>query len=661
MTSAKRLWEPSEKQVNESNTTRIINFVNNKYNFKFDSYQQLYNWSIENIADFWETMWEFGEIIASQNYDKVVKDLSKFPGTTWFPGARLNYAENLLRYKDDHLAFIFRGENIKSAKMTYKELNIQVARLAKSLREIGVSAGDRVVAYMPNIIETVIAMLASTSIGATWASCGAELGAKAVLDRLGQIEPKILFTSDGYFYKGKDFNILTNVEEIINGIPSLEKVVVVPYISEQPNIENIPKSIQYDQFLSENNQSEIIFEQVPFSHPLYIMFSSGTTGKPKCIVQSVGGLLINQLKDLMIHTDLKREDRFNYLTTASWMMWNFLTGSLAVGATIVLYDGNPNYPNWQNIWKMIQDEKITIFGCGASYINYLRNIGAKPGKEFNLSSLRQISQTGSVLSADGFEWIYQEVKRDLLFNSITGGTDLNGTLAGGTTILPVYAGQIQAPALGMKIKAYDEDGSPVFDSQGELVCEAPFPSMPLSFWNDPGDEKYQNAYFNFFKPVGKNVWRHGDYMIYHSDTGGITMFGRSDTLLKPSGVRIGTAEIYNIVEDLFSEISDSLAIGQSWKGDQRIILFVKLSPGNKLTVKLKDAIKKAIRDNTSPRHVPALLYETPDIPYTFSGKKVEIAVFNIAHRRQVTNRDALSNPESLDFYENFFKKSKEEK
>jgi acetoacetyl-CoA synthetase len=661
LTSAKRLWEPSEKQVNESNTTRIINFVNNKYNFKFDSYQQLYNWSIENIADFWETMWEFGEIIASQNYDKVVKDLSKFPGTTWFPGARLNYAENLLRYKDDHLAFIFRGENIKSAKMTYKELNIQVARLAKSLREIGVSAGDRVVAYMPNIIETVIAMLASTSIGATWASCGAELGAKAVLDRLGQIEPKILFTSDGYFYKGKDFNILTNVEEIINGIPSLEKVVVVPYISEQPNIENIPKSIQYDQFLSENNQSEIIFEQVPFSHPLYIMFSSGTTGKPKCIVQSVGGLLINQLKDLMIHTDLKREDRFNYLTTASWMMWNFLTGSLAVGATIVLYDGNPNYPNWQNIWKMIQDEKITIFGCGASYINYLRNIGAKPGKEFNLSSLRQISQTGSVLSADGFEWIYQEVKRDLLFNSITGGTDLNGTLAGGTTILPVYAGQIQAPALGMKIKAYDEDGSPVFDSQGELVCEAPFPSMPLSFWNDPGDEKYQNAYFNFFKPVGKNVWRHGDYMIYHSDTGGITMFGRSDTLLKPSGVRIGTAEIYNIVEDLFSEISDSLAIGQSWKGDQRIILFVKLSPGNKLTVKLKDAIKKAIRDNTSPRHVPALLYETPDIPYTFSGKKVEIAVFNIAHRRQVTNRDALSNPESLDFYENFFKKSKEEK
>lgn len=649
----KLLWMPSEEQVERSNTTKFIKFVNKKHDLNIDSYSRLYNWSVDNIPDFWAAMWEFGEVKSSQEYDTVVDDLNKFPGTSWFPGARLNYAENLLRFRDDRIAISFKGENEKKAVITYQELYDKVSRLAISLRNTGVTKGDRVVGYIPNLIETVVAMLAATSIGATWASCGSELGPAAVLDRLGQVEPKVLFTSDGYLYKGKKFNILPNVEKIVDSIPSLEKVVVVPYIEERPDIDNVPNSVYYNDYLTKE-QPGIEFEQVPFDHPLFIMFSSGTTGKPKSMVQGTGGILINQLKELMIHVDLKRNDRFMYLTTPSWMMWNYLVGSLAVGCTIFLYDGNPGYPDWKTIWKTIQDEKITIFGCGGSYIYYLRNSGAKPGEIYDLSSLRQISQTGSPLSADGFEWVYEKIKKDLHFNSISGGTDINGTFAAGTPALPVYAGQIQAPSLGMKIKAYDDKGNPVLDTQGELVCEAPAPPMPLYFWNDPEYSKYKKAYFDFFQTAGKNVWRHGDYIVIHSDTGGITFYGRSDALLKPSGVRIGTAEIYNVVESSFPEIVDSLAIGQKWKDDQRIILFVKIAEGYSLGEELKDKIKKTLRKKASPRHVPALIIETPDIPYTFSGKKVEIAVSNIAHGRPVTNRDALDNPGSLDFYEKYF-------
>ncbi len=645
------LWKPTEDQINQSNAAKLITFVNKKYDLDLKSYFDLYDWSIENISNFWAAMWDFGEVIASQKYEKVVEDLSVFPKTKWFPGAQLNYAENLLRYRDDHLAIISRNETEVSRRITYKKLYAKVSRLAKALRDIGVQKGDRIVAYTPNIIESVVAMLSTTSIGATWASCGSELGTAAVLDRLGQIAPKVLFTADGYLYKGKKFDILSKVETITKGIPSLEKVIVVPYISEQPEITAIPNAVHFQEFLAPKKEYEIIFEQVPFDQPVYIMFSSGTTGKPKSMVQGVGGILLNQLKDLMIHTDLKREDRFNYLTTASWMMFNFLVGSLAVSSTILLYEGNPSHPDWRTIWKIIQDERLTIFGCGASYIYYLRNIGAKPGKEFDLSTLHQISQTGSPLSADGFEWIYKHVKQDLWFNSISGGTDLNGTFASGTPAISVYAGQVQAPALGMKVKAYNENGEPVFDQQGELVCEAPFPSQPLYFWNDPENERYKSAYFDFYRSMGKNVWRHGDYVVYHSDTGGLTFYGRSDALLKPSGVRIGTAEIYNVVEDLIPEIADSLAIGQSWKGDQRIILFVKLTPGHRLTEELKKKIRTELRSKASPRHVPALIHEAPDIPYTFSGKKVEIAVMKILHGKPVTNRGALTNPESLDFYE----------
>ena len=649
----KLLWKPSEELIRKANITRFIEFVNKKYGLKIDSYAQLYDWSVENIPDFWAAMWEFGEVIASRGYDKVVDDLSKFPGAKWFVGARLNFAENLLRYRDNHTAFIFRGENRKSARMTYAELYTQVGRLANSLRKMGIKPGDRVVAYMPNLMETAIAMLAATSIGATWASCGAELGAPAALDRLGQIEPKVLFTADGYWYKGKTFNTLPKAEKVAKEIPSLEKVVVVSYVQEKPDISSIPNAVNYRDFLSPEEQTEIRFEQLPPDHPLYIMFSSGTTGKPKCMVQGAAGVLVNHLKELLLHTDLKREDTIMYITSPSWMMWNWLLSSLAVGATIVLYDGNPNYPDPGAMWKLIQDEKITIFGCSASYINYLRSLGVKPGKEYDLSSLREISQTGSPLSAEGFEYVYEAIKKDLHFNSISGGTDINGCFAAGSPILPVYAGELQSRALGMKVKAYDEKGNPVFDRQGELVCEAPSPSMPIYFWNDPHNERYLNTYFRFYP--NKNVWRHGDYIMIHSDTGGVTFYGRSDAVLKPSGVRIGTAEIYNIVEKL-PEVADSLAVGQNWKGDQRIILFVKLASGYSLTEELKNKIRRSLRENASPRHVPALIMEAPDIPYTFNMKKVEVAVTNIINGKPVLNRDALANPESLDYFEKILPK-----
>jgi len=642
----KPLWVPSKERVKQANITRFINFVNEKHNMEISAYNELYKWSIESIPDFWAAVWEFADIKSSRKYSVVVDDLRKFPGAKWFVGARLNFAENLLRHRDDYLAFIFRGENQRSTQMSYGQLYDSVVRLANSLRELGVAAGDRVAAYMPNLIETAIAMLAATSIGAAWSSCGAELGPMAVLDRLSQIEPKVLFTVDGYPYKGKTFDFLPNVEKVAGGLPSLKKIIVVSYMEENPDISRIPNSVCYNDFISQKRQLKNQFEQLPFDHPVYIMFSSGTTGKPKCMVQGAGGILINHLKELALHTDLKRQDRIFYITTPSWMMWNWLLSSLAIGATVVLYDGNPNYPNWTAMWRLVQDEKLTIFGCSASYINYLRSVGARPGKDYDLSSLREISQTGSPLSTEGFEYVYQEIKEDLHFNSISGGTDINGCFAIGTPIQPVYAGELQGPALGMKVKAYDEKGNPVADQEAELVCEAPSPSMPIYFWNDPDGKKYRDAYFSVYP----SVWRHGDWILIHSDTGGITFLGRSDFTLKPSGVRIGPAEIYNVVER-FAEIADSMVVGQDWKGDQRVILFVKLAPGFQLTEDLKEKIRRALREEASPRHVPALIIEAPDIPYTFNMKKVESAVSNIMHGRPVTNRDALVNPESLDFYE----------
>ena len=640
------LWNPTEEEIQHANLTRFLNYVNGKHGKNFNTHSHLYQWSIESIPDFWARLWEFADIKASRGYDQVVDDVWKMPGAKWFSGARLNFAENLLRFRDNRPAFIFRGETRRRLTMTYAELHATVARLARSLRELGLKPGDRVAAYMPNMMETAIAMLASASIGATWSSCATDLGSQAALDRLGQIEPKVLFTVDGYYYKGKPFSSLENAAEIARGIPSLQKVIVASYVDQPAAGSTIPNSVRWEDFLSPAKNPSLEFEQLPFDHPVYIMFSSGTTGKPKCMVQGAGGILINHLKELILHTDLKREDRIFYITTCSWMMWNWLISSLGVGATVVLYDGNPSYPDDGAVWRLIQYEKVTIFGTSASYINYIKSQGLQPGKQFDLSLLREISQTGSPLSAEGFEYAYKKIKPDLHFNSISGGTDINGCFAAGNIISSVYAGELQGPALGMKVKAYDEKGKPVYDQQGELVCEAAAPSMPLYFWNDPTGEKYRNAYFEFFP----GVWRHGDYVVFHKDTGGITFYGRSDSVLKPSGVRIGTAEIYNVL-DKFGEITDSLVIGQNWKGDQRILLFVQLRPGATLTDELKDKIRKSLREEASPRHIPAVIAAVPDIPYTLNMKKVESAITNIVNRRPVLNRDALKNPESLDFYE----------
>ena len=639
------LWIPSAERKSGANICRFIDHVNKKFSLEIDNYSDLYRWSVENIAAFWGLFWDYAEIQSSRHYDVVVDDLRKFPGAKWFTGARLNFAENLLRHRDDHIAFIFKGENIRSRIMTYAQLYRQVARLAKALRDSGVAPGDRIVAYMPNLIETAVAMLATTAVGAVWASCATDIGPQAVLDRLGQIEPAVMFTVDGYFYKGKRFDARANAAQIARGLPSLKKVVVVRYAMDDVDTGTIPKAVGYDDFMS-SSKAAIAFERLPFEHPVYIMFSSGTTGKPKCMVQGAG-VLINHIKEHRLHTDLKRGDRMMYITTCSWMMWNWLISGLATGATIVLYDGNPNYPDAGAMWKLVQDEKISIFGCSATYINFLKSESLKPGETHDLSSLKQISQTGSPLSVEGFEYVYRAIKDDVHFNSISGGTDINGCFAIGNPISPVFAGELQGPGLAMKINAYDEQGRAVRDQKGELVCEAPAPSMPLYFWNDRDGQQYQSAYFDFFS--SPKVWRHGDYIEIHSDTGGITFFGRSDSTLKPSGVRIGTAEIYAVMDNI-NGISDSLAIGQEWKGDQRILLFVKLNLGVPLTEKLITEIKREIKENVSPRHVPALILEAPDIPYTFNMKKVESAVSAIVNGRQVTNRDALINPESLDFY-----------
>ncbi len=647
---SKLLWKPSEEQINDANMTKFIDFVNKHYGHNFNSYFELYDWSVNNIPDFWESMWDLSEIIASKRFEKVVDDLNKFPGAKWFVGARLNYAENLLRHRDDHTAFIFKGEDQKEARMSYSELYNNVARLAKSLRDMGIAPGDRVVGYLPNMIETAVAMLASTAIGAVWASSATDIGPNAALDRFGQIEPRVMFTADGYYYKGKTFNTLLNAAKVASGIPTIEKVVIVPYTEERPKIVDIPKAEHYEDFLSSEG-GDIRFEQMPSDHPVYIMFSSGTTGKPKCMVQGTAGILVNHLKELVLHTDLRKNDVHWFITTASWMMWNWMMSSLATGNTLVLYDGNPNYPDPSATWRIIEEEKVTMFGCSATYINFLRGQNMRPGKDFDLSSLREIWQTGSVLLPEGFEYVYDEIKKDLHFNSSSGGTDINGCFCTGSPIQPVYAGELQGPGLGMKINSYDENGKPVVDRQGELVCEAPAPPMPLYFWNDPDGKKYHNAYFNAYP----GIWRHGDYIFISSKTRGVIFFGRSDSLLMPSGVRIGTSEIYNQVEEL-EEVADSLAIGQNWQGDQRIILFVKLVKGHKLDEDLMKKIKVTLRTNASPRHVPAKILEAPDIPYTFSGKKVESAITNIINGKAVTNRDALKNPESLDYYEKIMEK-----
>ncbi len=639
------LWQPSQERIKSTNMYRFMRRINDLFGTRFDNYQDLYQWSVDNIPDFWAQMWEFADIIHAKPYREVVDDPARMPGARWFSGARLNFAQNLLRFTDDRLAIVFCCEGGPVRRLTYADLYREVAHTAAALSSVGVQPGDRVAGFMPNIPETIIAMLAAASLGATWSSCSPDFGAKGVLDRFGQIEPKVLFSADGYIFKGKTVDSLPRVKEIIKNLPALERVIIVPYVTSDPEISGIRNSVLWHQF-QDKQADKIDFADLPFGHPHYIMYSSGTTGPPKSLVQSAGGVLIQQLKELLLHTDLKREDNIFYFTTCGWMMWNWLTCSLATGATVMLYDGSPFHPDPGVLWRYAQDEGITVFGTSAGYLSALAASGLKPAEAYNLEPLKTILSTGSPLSEDGFHFVYRHIKPDVQLSSISGGTDINSCFVLGNPIGPVYAGEIQCRGLGVKVNAWDEEGRRVFNEPGELVCEAAIPSMPIFFLNDPDGEKYHNAYFARFP----GVWTHGDF-IEINDRGGAVIYGRSDATLNPGGVRIGTAEIYRQVEAI-EEIEDSLVVGQKWKNDVRVVLFVKLAPGHTLDDSLKKKIRDTIRHNASPRHVPAKILEAPDIPYTLNMKKVELAVKRIIEGGKATNKDALRNPECLDYFAN---------
>jgi acetoacetyl-CoA synthetase len=637
------IWVPSAERVANANMTRFLAFVNERHGRDLTGYDQLYQWSVDDIPAFWGAVWEFCGVISSRGYDEVVDDPGRMPGARWFSGARLNFAENLLRYRDDRAALVFTGEGRETVRISYAELLSRVGRLALALRTAGVTPGDRVAGFLPNLPETVIAMLAAVSIGAVWSSCSPEFGLQGVIDRFGQITPKVLFCADGYRYNGERFDSLERVRGVVAQIPAIERVVVAPYLEEAPEIGAIPRALLCDDFAA-REAGDIDFAQLPADHPLYIMYSSGTTGPPKCMVQSAAGVLVNHLKELILHTDLKRDDTIIYLTTCGWMMWNWLVSSLAVGATVVLYDGHPFYPASGALWRLAAAEGITIFGTSARYLASLEKTGIEPGREHDLSRLRAVLSTGSPLSVEGFRYVYRAVKEDLQLASISGGTDLNGCFALGNPLGPVYPGELQCRGLGMRVEVFNDAGKPVAGEPGELVCTAAFPSMPLRFWNDPDGSSYRKAYFETFP----GVWRHGDWCLL-TGAGGMIIYGRSDATLNPGGVRIGTAELYRLVETIH-EIADSLAVGQRWEGDERVILFVRMAEGCELTESLRERIRHAVRERLSPRHVPARIIAVADIPYTINMKKVELAVRQVIHGEPVKNRDALANPEALELY-----------
>jgi len=645
------LWKINEQKLSNTNLQKYSDFINKNYKIETNNnYNKIWRWSIENKSAFWKSIWEFTKV--KGNFGNIIiQESNIFFKNKFFPDAKLNYAENLLSKNNNETAIIFKSENGYKNNLSWKNLNFNVDKISNWMRENGIKKTDRVAAYLPNIPETVIAYISTAALGAVWSSCSPDFGTNGVIDRFSQISPKILFIGDKYFYNGKKINILERLPKILKKVSSIEKIVVVTYPGTEITKDKISQTKKYywNEIINSENKNKVKYALLNFNDPLAILYSSGTTGKPKCICHGTGGVLLQHNKELQIHSDIRDKDKVFYFTTCGWMMWNWLVGALSAGATILLFDGFPMYKKDDLLFEFASEEKATLFGVSAKYIDSLMNKEVIPKKNHDLSSLRTICSTGSPLSKDGFKYIYNKIKKDVHLSSISGGTDIISCFVLGNLFQPVYAGEIQNRGLGMDVDIFDEQGSSINNKKGELVCKTPFPSMPIKFWNDEDNEKYKSAYFEKYN----NVWHHGDFAKI-TDNGGFIIFGRSDTTLNPGGVRLGTAEIYNVVEK-FDEIQESIAIGQSWKNDIRIILFVVLNSGYNLNDEVKDKIKKTLRSHVSPRHVPSKIIAVSEIPKTKNGKLVELAVKQTVEGDEIKNLEALANPDSL----KQFKKIKE--